>query len=561
MRAKAEEPSNSSEEKRKSKEPSTLRLGRRYRANRVDEKYDTIIIGSGTSALAAASCLAKMGQKVAVLEQHYTVGGLTHSYSRNGFEWDVGVHYLNDVSTNGTIFKKLFDFISNNQLEWHNVEGDKYQIDFNDDRPMMFSLRNKEDRKRLANYFPGHRQQIDAIFDHAKRTLLRSLPAILLMKFSGPGKIGQAVASFASQHLLPKDASRSVYEVTKRFIDNERLAMSFASLWWTVFGITPEKLSFFYMCLYLSNNNPLAYPVGGSSSIAKSVIPVVQSSGGEIFSYANVEEIIVRDGRAIGVRMADGLEILADATVSTIGIHSTFYKLLPASVSQRKYYIENMEQLAPSTGHFNLFVGFNGSNEELGLNGIEYIAMNSENIERDNKLFSEDLNNNIPTCFITFPSSKDSDWDKHYPGKSTASVIVYIDNFDLFKPWQDTQWENRGEDYERMKEEISQRILAVMFKRHPQLKDRVSYYELSTPLSMEYFTKKSKGAMFGFAHDEKRLKQTWMQAKTTIPGLYLSGQDILAVGHTPSALSGALTAAQVLGMKKGISLIKNILTP
>jgi phytoene dehydrogenase-like protein len=58
-----------------------------------------------------------MGKKVLVLEQHYTSGGFTHAYNRNGYEWDVGVHYIGDMGTD-TAARGLFDFISAGKLEW-----------------------------------------------------------------------------------------------------------------------------------------------------------------------------------------------------------------------------------------------------------------------------------------------------------------------------------------------------------------------------------------------------------------------------------------------------------
>lgn len=54
--------------------------------------YDTIIIGSGIGGLACAAALTKLGHKVLVLEQHNIAGGLTQTFSRKGFTWDVGVH-------------------------------------------------------------------------------------------------------------------------------------------------------------------------------------------------------------------------------------------------------------------------------------------------------------------------------------------------------------------------------------------------------------------------------------------------------------------------------------
>ena len=74
--------------------PSTRRIGDRYRPNRLASDYDAIVIGSGMGGLTTAALLSELGKRVCVLEQHYTAGGYTHSYERNGYEWDVGVHYI-----------------------------------------------------------------------------------------------------------------------------------------------------------------------------------------------------------------------------------------------------------------------------------------------------------------------------------------------------------------------------------------------------------------------------------------------------------------------------------
>ena len=66
--------------------PSTLRIGYRYRPKRLAPDYDAIVIGSGMGGLTTAALLSDLGRKVCVLEQHYTAGGYTHSYERNGYE-------------------------------------------------------------------------------------------------------------------------------------------------------------------------------------------------------------------------------------------------------------------------------------------------------------------------------------------------------------------------------------------------------------------------------------------------------------------------------------------
>ena len=63
---------------------STLRIGHRYRPKRLAPEYDAIVIGSGIGGLTTAALLSELGQKVCVLEQHYTAGGETQAEERNG---------------------------------------------------------------------------------------------------------------------------------------------------------------------------------------------------------------------------------------------------------------------------------------------------------------------------------------------------------------------------------------------------------------------------------------------------------------------------------------------
>jgi hypothetical protein len=63
--------------------------------------FDVIVIGSGIGGLACAVALSRSGRKVLVLEQHFVAGGLTQTFSREGFTWEVRLHYLGDVHEGG----------------------------------------------------------------------------------------------------------------------------------------------------------------------------------------------------------------------------------------------------------------------------------------------------------------------------------------------------------------------------------------------------------------------------------------------------------------------------
>ena len=80
--------------------------------------FDAVVIGSGMGGLSAASLLAQNGRRVLVLEQHNVIGGLTQSYTRNGYRWTVGLHYIGEVGSPATTTWKLFDKVTGGGVRW-----------------------------------------------------------------------------------------------------------------------------------------------------------------------------------------------------------------------------------------------------------------------------------------------------------------------------------------------------------------------------------------------------------------------------------------------------------
>ena len=85
------------------------------------DNYDVIIIGSGISGLTCGAFLSMEGKKVLILEKHFKIGGYTHTFKRQGFEWDVGIHYIGAVHN-----KKSFpDFVYLGQVtKWVRIKYD-----------------------------------------------------------------------------------------------------------------------------------------------------------------------------------------------------------------------------------------------------------------------------------------------------------------------------------------------------------------------------------------------------------------------------------------------------
>jgi all-trans-retinol 13,14-reductase len=83
-------------------------------------QWDAIVIGSGMGGMAAAAALSKVGHKVLLLEQYRTIGGLSHSFTIEGFSWDAGIHYLNHVAPEDRE-RHILDWLSDSPIEMASI--------------------------------------------------------------------------------------------------------------------------------------------------------------------------------------------------------------------------------------------------------------------------------------------------------------------------------------------------------------------------------------------------------------------------------------------------------
>ena len=86
----------------------------------------------------------------------------------------------------------------------------------------------------------------------------------------------------------------------------------------------------------------------------------------------------------------------------------------------------------------------------------------------------------------------------------------------------------------------------------------MDYYEVSTPLSTDWFSGYHRGELYGLDHTSERLRQDWLGPRTRIPGLWLTGQDTLTCGVTGAMMAGMLTTMAMVGMRRMGPLMKQI---
>jgi all-trans-retinol 13,14-reductase len=185
--------------------------------------------------------------------------------------------------------------------------------------------------------------------------------------------------------------------------------------------------------------------------------------------------------------MADGHRIDCGTVISSAGIANTFESLLPAGIAKQYGYAEKMDAVQPSFAHLGVYIGLKGTAEELGLPRTNFWIYPHNDYDAAVEAFVNDRQAEFPVVYISFPSAKDPDYLNRHPGTATIEIVAPAP-YEWFEQWKGTTWGKRGEDYEAFKRQLGERLMRHLYDKLPQLQGRVDYYEVSTPLSTEWFS-------------------------------------------------------------------------
>jgi all-trans-retinol 13,14-reductase len=244
--------------------------------------------------------------------------------------------------------------------------------------------------------------------------------------------------------------------------------------------------------------------------------------------------------------MADGREIRAPIVISDVGVPNTVFHLMPEGTPGREALRSTLRHTARSASHICLYVGFDSTDEELGLGRSNLWVYHSADQDGDLARYVADPEAPLPLAYISFPSAKDPDFAIRHPGKATIEVVS-IAPYERFQQWEDTKWMKRGEDYEAVKDELSARLIEVLEREVPQIAGKIAYSELSTPLSTRHFGGHDKGEIYGLEHTPARFRERALRPKTGLKGFYLTGADVCTAGVAGALFGAVLSASAILG--------------
>jgi len=530
----------------------------RYSNKNKPSSVDVIVIGSGIGGLTTASLLAKTGKKVLVLEQHYIAGGTTHSFEMSGIEHETGLHYIGNVKKRIPIL----DLITSDTIEWCQLGYENkdnkliYDEIYIGDKKYQFETGENNLKKYLINLFPKEKEGIHNYFDLIKKVSNKDV----FFKFKVLPYMNVFINYIINNYIYYfhydyyKYTTQSALKIVTSLIKNEEL-ISVLFGQFGDYGQLPEEVSFFIHASIVNHYLEGGwFPKGGTNVIGDSISKSIYQNGGQVLVAKKVNRILIKNNKVYGVEMDNSDIIYSDVVVSSIGFRNTFSKLVSAPIP--KIYKTILYSSKPSVQHMYCFVKLEGTPEELGLTSANLWIYPHSNYKKLMEDFIDDpIIAPIP-LFMVFSCMKDTKWNSKYKGFSNALILTTVSK-EWFNEWEEQKCTNRGSEYEAFKRDIGERMLNEgLFKYFPQTEDKVLEYNMASPLSTQYYLNSMDGESYGMLFNESKFKfNNYLRPKTSIEGLYLTGQDICTLGVTGAMMAGVLTANVIAGYDNIIDLM------
>jgi len=500
-------------------------------------EFDVIVIGSGMGGMTTAAALSRLEHKVLLLEQAQTIGGLTHSFSRDGFAWDVGLHYCGTFGHDQPA-GRILDWLSGGTIEFRSIGTVYDNLHFPDGFEISVARPEAAYKMELKDRFPDSAAEIDAYFEalHSGETAAhmvaggRSVPE--------PFRSAQR---WLNRRKIQRWCGRTTGEVIADIITDPKLA-SVLSAQWGTYGGKPKEASFGMHAIVMSHYlDGAGYPVGGASAIAAGLVPVIEAAGGSARPETPVSAILFEEGKAIGVRTSAGEEINAPVIVSAIGAGETVKRLLPEQIREQEWARE-IASFKPAICHFEVFLGFEGDIARHGATRSNHWFY--ESWDTNEGIWAVADGGPIPMMFASFPSLKDPEHDPGPSNRHTGQAMVWAD-WSSVAEFADREPEERAAEWTAFKEDVEAKLMAFFTEKFPALAPLVVYRELGTPLATAAFTRHEKGGFYGVETTPRRMLSDALAARTPVPGLFLTGQDVMSPGIAGALAGGMLGAAAI----------------
>lgn len=453
-------------------------------------RYHTLIIGAGMSGLAAGIRLAYYDRAVCIVERHTTIGGLNSFYRLRGRNYDVGLHAVTNYAAPGTRSGPLAKLLKQLRLRW-------------DD----FDLAPQNGSSVV---FPGHRLRFTNDFARFVESVCDEFP----QQADGFRRLVAQIEAFDELNLA--QAPLSARRVIDEFLSDRTLADMLLCPLMFYGSALPQDMDFSQFCIMFKSifQQGFGRPLEGVRRILKTLTRQFKSLGGELRLRCGVREILVREGRAVGVRTESGEAIEAEHVLSSAGLAET-HALCGAEIPGPR----------PAHGEisFNEAI-FLLDRQPAALDHGETIVFynDAETFEYAPPETPCDLRSGI----ICSPNNF-----QYRDGARLAEGCVRITALANPDYWMRLP----DEEYYPAKADWTARMLEAAVRHIPDFREHIVETDVFTPRTICKFTGHLQGAVYG-------APAKVLDGTTPVRNLYLCGTDQGFLGIIGSMLSGITMA-------------------
>ncbi|WP_144185284.1 phytoene desaturase family protein [Elioraea rosea] len=484
-----------------------------------DPRPHAVVIGAGFGGLAAAVRLGARGFRVTVLERLDQPGGRATVFHQDGFTFDAGP----TIVTAPFLLEELWSLAGRRFADDVTlVPMDPfYRIRFHDGAVFSYSGDPSAMRAEVARFSPADVPGWERYMRLSAETCRIGFEELGHVPFGSPLDMLRVAPD-----LIRLKAWNSVHGVVAEHFRDERLRAVFSFHPLLIGGNPFSAPSVYCLIAALEQRWGVHSAMGGTGAIVAGLVSLIEGLGGAVRTGAEAEEILVRDGRARGVRLAGGETIASDIVVSNADAAFTYGTLLRRQ--KRRRWTDG--RLSRARYAMSLFVWYFGTRrryEDVGhhtiLLGPRYRALLSDIFRR--KVLAEDFSLYLHRPTATDPALAPEGCDSFY-------VLSPVPNL-LGK----TDWTEAAEPY---RQAIEASLEATML---PGLSSSIATSRVMTPLDFRDRYLSRHGAAFGL--EPVLLQSAWFRPNNRseeVDGLYLVG----AGTHPGAGIPGVLSSARVL---------------
>jgi phytoene desaturase len=490
----------------------------------VNHKPHAIVIGAGIGGLASAMRLGARGYRVTVLDRLDSPGGRGSSIWKNGHRFDLGPTIITVPET----FRRLWkasgrDFDSAVTLR---PMDPFYEIRWPDGSRFRAHADPQATRAEISRIAPEDVEGYDRFLSDSEKRYHFGFEGLGRRPMNRLWDLAKALPGFAALR-----ADRSVFDHAALRVRDERLRMAL-SLHPLFIGGDPTHVTSVYILVnHLEKAFGVHYAMGGVDAIARAMQSVILEQDGHVRQNAEVDEILVKEGRATGVRLTCGEVLTADILVSNADPGHTYQHLL-RKIKRRRWTDRRLRRSRWSMGLFVWYFGTRGTRQkwpEVGhhtiLNGPRYQGL-LRDIFRHGRL-AEDMSIYVHRPTVTDPSCAPA-------GDDTFYALSPVPHLGHENP---VDWSEMGERYRSKVQSVLEDQLL------PELGAHLGESLIFTPETFRDRYLSPQGA--GFSLEPRIFQSAWFRPHNVseeVRGLYFVG----AGTHPGAGVPSVLTSAEVL---------------